>query len=99
MEKSSQLVVKMQKGEKQYSVGMVSLNLATFLGKEKQRVKAPIEKCPDAGATLEFSVSNTLINVTSGSETMSSMQGAQVMSIDSGPDSEFKFTDVDDKAK
>ena len=43
-------------------------------------------------------LSSLLINVTSGSETMSMMSGvcgADVMSIDSGPESEFKFTDLE----
>jgi hypothetical protein len=53
-----------------------------------------IEKCPDKNAYLEFEIKSTLINVTSGSESMSMMSGAQgvdAMSIDSGPRSEFKF--------
>lgn len=61
-------------------------------------MKLPVEKCPDKEATLEFDIKSTLINQTSGSETMSMMSGvcgADVMSIDSGPESEFRFQDID----
>ena len=57
-----------------------------------------IEKCPDPEAFLIFDLTSTLINVTSGSETMSMMSGvigAEVMSMDSGPESEFNFNDLD----
>jgi len=53
-----------------------------------------IEKCPDPEAYMVFSVSSSCINITSGSETMSMMSGvmgADVMSIDSGPETEFNF--------
>ena len=53
-----------------------------------QRVKMNLEKCPDKNATLEFDVKSTLINVTSGSESMSMMSGAvgaDAMSTGSGP--------------
>lgn len=63
-----------------------------------QWISAKIEKCPDPNAKLDFSITSTLINTTSGSETMSmmsGMQGGDVMSIDSGPDTEFKFQDID----
>ena len=60
----------------------------------------PIEKCPDANALLHFTVSSQLISITSGSETMSMMSGmcggADAMSMDSGPDTEFKFQDLDE---
>ena len=60
----------------------------------------PIEKCPDPNGMLHFTVSSQLISITSGSETMSMMSGmcgaADNMSIDSGPDSEFKFQDIDE---
>ena len=84
-------MIKILKGDKSRSVGMVNLNLGTYLAQEKyEGVSCKIEKCPDKEATLVFSVFNTLINVTSGSETMSMMSGLcgpEVMSIDSGPDS------------
>ena len=67
-----------------------------------QRVKMNLEKCPDKNATLEFDVKSTLINVTSGSESMSMMSGAvgaDAMSTGSGPQSEFKFADIDKKAR
>ena len=61
-----------------------------------------IEKCPDAEAFMVFSVSSSCINITSGSETMSMMSGvmgADVMSIDSGPETEFNFQDIDKTSK
>ena len=71
------------------------MNLSKFIENNKyDHIKSPIEKCPDKDAFLVYSVTSTLINVTSGSETMSmmsGMQGADVMSIDSGPESEFRF--------
>ena len=76
----------------------MNINLASYLTDSIQRLKLPIEKCPDKEATLEFDIKSTLINQTSGSETMSMMsgvQGADVMSIDSGPESEFRFQDID----
>lgn len=58
-----------------------------------------IEKCPDKNAYLEFTIYSQLISITSGSESMSMMSGihglVDGMSIDSGPDSEFKFADLD----
>jgi hypothetical protein len=86
-------VLKIEKGDKSRSVGLVNLNLASYLENE-QRLKLPIEKCPDKNATLEFVVRSSFINQTSGSESMSMMSGvcgADVMSIDSGPESEFRF--------
>lgn len=63
----------------------------------------PIEKCPDPNGMLHCTISSQLISITSGSETMSMMSGmcgaADVMSIDSGPDSEFKFQDLDEKGE
>ena len=59
-----------------------------------ENVKFTIEKCPDKKAFLIINIANTLINVISGSESMSMMSGvvgADVMSMDSGPESEFKF--------
>jgi hypothetical protein len=53
-----------------------------------------LEKCPDKNATIEFEIKSTLVNVTSGSESMSMMSGmigADMMSTGSGPKSEFKF--------
>ena len=113
IEKSSQLVVKVLRGEKSKSCGMVSLNLANFINEElngqtaqgkagsfKEMLSMPIEKCPDPNGLLNFTISSQLISITSGSETMSMMSGmcgaADVMSIDSGPESEFKFQDLDE---
>ena len=51
-----------------------------------------LDKCPDTEAYIVFSVSNTMINITSGSETMSMMSGvmgADAISTGSGPVTEF----------
>ena len=61
-----------------------------------------VDKCPDAEAYMTFVVSSSCINITSGSETMSMMSGvmgADVMSIDSGPETEFNFQDIDKASK
>lgn len=88
-------MIKIVKGEKSRSVGMVQLNLGNYIEKGRyEGVKLMIEKCPDKDAFMILNISNTLINVTSGSETMSMMSGAlpaDAMSMDSGPESEFKF--------
>lgn len=78
---------------------MVEISLSNYLEKEiYSKIKLSITKCPDPEAFIVLSLSNTLINVTSGSETMSMMSGAvgaDVMSMDSGPESEFKFQDLE----
>ena len=55
-------MIKITKGEKARSVGMVNINLASYLEQGVQRLKLPIEKCPDKEATLEFDITSTLIN-------------------------------------
>jgi len=72
-EKTATLVLKISKGEKQKSVGMVTLNLSSYISvdeKEKtytfKKTKFPIEKCPDKLAYLELSVTSTLISAVSG---------------------------------
>ena len=56
------MVIKIQKGEKSRSVGLVNINLASYLSEGVQRIKLPIEKCPDKDASLEFDIKSTLIN-------------------------------------
>jgi hypothetical protein len=72
---------------------MCYLNLSDYLAQDSfKNVKAKIVKCPDENAFLTFDIGNKLINVTSGSETMSMMSGvigADAMSMDSGPESFF----------
>ena len=72
---------------------MCHLNLADYLGQEMTTgVRVPIEKCPDEEAYLTFDIGTKLINMMSGSETMSMMSGvlgADVMSMDSGAGSFF----------
>lgn len=50
-----------------------------------------------------MTITSQLISITSGSETMSMMSGlhgaVDGISIDSGPDSEFKFQDFDNEVK
>ena len=102
-EKQSQLVFKIFKGEKSKSVGMINLNLSDYIAdKTYENIKVPLIKCPDEGAYVIFSITSSLINITSGSETMSMMSGVgpEVMSMGSGPESEFKFADLEkDKKK
>lgn len=78
---------------------MCYLNLSDYLDNEEYKnVKSKVEKCPDANAYLSFDLSTRLINVMSGSECMSMMSGAigaDAMSMDSGPESQFHFEDLD----
>jgi len=63
-------VVKISKGEKQRSVGMVDINLADFIvgegqkdnSKGGQKLKLSIDKCPDKDAFIEMQISSSLIN-------------------------------------
>lgn len=72
---------------------MCVLNLSAYLEQsEHPRLKAKIEKCPDANAYLVFDLVSRQISAMSGSETMSmmsGMMGTDATSMDSGPDSFF----------
>ena len=70
-EKSSQLVVKVLRGEKSKSCGMVCLNLASYINEQvtavagqgqagsfKEMLSVPIDKCPDKNALLHFTISS-----------------------------------------
>mmetsp|Transcript_38978 Transcript_38978/g.59266 ORF Transcript_38978/g.59266 Transcript_38978/m.59266 type:complete len:233 (+) Transcript_38978:223-921(+) len=101
-EKAATLVVKISKGEKSKSVGMVALNLANYISFDEKakvntfkRERFPIERCPDKDSFLELEMRSTLISATAGSEAMSLMSGFDNMSIDSGPDSEFNFAEME----
>lgn len=55
----------------------------------------PLEKCPDKEAYIEFTVKSTLVKEQIGSgETLSMM--SDVVSVDSGPESEYDFNDLED---
>ena len=55
-------MVKISKGEKQRSVGMIDINLADFIvgegqkdnSKGGQKLKLSIDKCPDKNAFIEL---------------------------------------------
>ena len=93
------LVIKIAKGEKSRSVGMVTLDLSHYIdGDTSSKKKFMLEKCPDKTAYIELVVSSKLMNTMSGSESMSIMSGFEnfdSMSIDSGPDSEFNFKEME----
>ena len=99
-EKSASLVIKVAKGEKSRSVGMININLADYIqigdqvaNVEKQ--KMPIEKCPDKDSYMEISVKSTLINMATGSDNISEMSGFDNMSCDSGLESVANFNNID----
>ena len=103
-EKSASLVIKVAKGEKSRSVGMININLADYIQigdqvANSQKKKLPIEKCPDKDSYMEFSVKSTLINITTGSDNISEMSGFDNMSHDSVPESEANFNDIDLESK
>lgn len=103
-------MIKIQKGDKTKSCGMVNLNLVDFVHetpsqenwKFSKQVEVPLEKCPDKNAKIRFKLSSQLISISTGSETtsvMSGLRGLDVASIDSGPNSQFKFADIDSERK
>ena len=96
----SKLTVKVTKGEKQRSVGEVSLNLADFVdgsgALHGQRLKLPIEKCPDKTAYVEITVTSQMVSGIG--DTMSTMSGLDNLSVGSEPDSEFNFADLNSRA-
>lgn len=98
VDKTSFVVLKIQKGEKSRSVGQITLNLSNFT-ESSPITKFCIEKCPDKNAYLEMAVKSKLINTVTASETMSMMSGfdnLDNMSIDSTPDSEYNFNDMEE---
>ena len=93
----SNLVIKIAKGDKSRSVGQVVINLSNYTESESKS-KYAIDKCPDKDAYIEIVVKSKLINQITGSDTMSMMSGFDNfdnMDIDSNPDSEFNFTEMD----
>ena len=96
-EKTSHLVIKIVKSDKSRSVGQVTINLSNYT-ESQSKTKYSIEKCPDKNAFIEITVKSKLINAVTGSDTMSMMSGFENfdnMSIDSGPDSEFNFKELE----
>lgn len=76
---------------------MLKLNLEDYIGNSsligKRQVKV-LEKCSDKEATIEFSLKSTLVSSNvAGQETLSQM--SDVMSMDSGPDSEYDMNDFE----
>lgn len=55
-EKTASIVIKITKGDKARSVGLINLNLSNYIENEgnQKKQKMSIEKCPDAEAYLEF---------------------------------------------
>ncbi len=99
-------MLQIQKDEKIKSIGLVKLNLAEFvstsdkpdlaqsLGSKKRKMLW--EKCYDKEASITFELNATPIagSAAGDGETMTMISDA--MSIDSGPDSEFDFGDMDE---
>ena len=56
-----------------------------------------MQKCPDKNAKVEFTVRSVLVSASlNGTETIS--MASEAMSVDSGPESEFDFGDMDSGA-
>jgi hypothetical protein len=71
-EKTASIVIKIQKGDKSRSVGMINVNLADYIDEEMNKIqKLPIDKCPDKDAFLQFKITCQLISVIQGSDNMS----------------------------
>lgn len=57
--------------------------------------KISLEKCPDKDAFIQFTMKSTLIKEQIGSgDTLSMM--SDVVSVDSGPESEYDFNDLEE---
>ena len=92
------MIVQITMGEKTKSVGVINLNLIDFIDqanaptKNGSRQSMLLEKCLDKRATVEFTVRSVLISANyTGAETIS--MGSD--GIDSGPESEIDFGDID----
>jgi hypothetical protein len=95
--------VQIKKDDQTKSVGIVKLNLIDFIDhsngatKNSSRQQVPLEKCPDKNAFVEFTIWSVLVSSNaSGSETIS--MASEAMSVDSGPESEFDFGDMESGA-
>jgi hypothetical protein len=61
------VTVQISDEKKSKAVGIVRLNLGTYIteqeaGAEPWVKKLPLEKCPDKSATIEFSLKTTLVS-------------------------------------
>lgn len=75
---------------------MISVNLADYINDEIGKIqKIPIDKCPDKNATLEFRLKGMLISEIQASENMSTMSGFNDLDVDSDPETEFRFENID----
>ena len=75
---------------------MITVNLADYIDEEMNKIqKLPIDKCPDKAASLEFKITCQLISVIQGSENMSTMSGFNDLDVDSDPETEFRFENID----
>ena len=55
----------------------------------------PLDKCPDKDAYIEFTMKTTLVKESiGGGDTLSMM--SDVVSVDSGPESEYDFNDLEE---
>lgn len=107
VERNASIIVQICDDKKVKAVGIVKINLGTFI--EEQSVSAagpsiktmPLEKCPDKTATIEFSLKTTLVSANaSGQDNLSQMSDVQSnMDMDSGPESEFDFEDFLEEGK
>jgi hypothetical protein len=99
VERNANLIVQICDEKKTKPVGIVKINLGTFIEEQSQPggtegckvQKMMLEKCPDKNAFIEFSLQTTLVSANAtGQDNLSQMSEAQSM-YDSGPESEFDF--------
>jgi hypothetical protein len=90
------VVIGLTKGDKSKNVGIVRINLADFMIDSSEKT-LQLDKCPDKDAALTFSFKATLISENASSDALSMM--SDVMSIDSGPESDYDFDDLEDDGK
>lgn len=96
IKKNASIVLKISKGDKSRSVGIINLNLADYIDNaESQKVqKLKILKCPDKDAYLECSFKSTLLNLDAAETNELMFRNRDDLSLDSGPGSDVNFKDL-----
>lgn len=89
----------MKKDDTEKKIGVVKINLADYIDKSAGQIKRKVllEKCPDKTAYIEFTLKSTPLSSGNGTDTVSMM--SYDVSVDSGPEEEYNFEDLDKNDK
>ena len=97
MKKNASIILKISKGDKSRSVGIVNVNLADYVDNPEtsQVQKLKIQKCPDKDAYLECSFKSSLLKLDAADQNdlLHKRGGRDDLSLDSGPGSDVNFRD------